>query len=58
MNFLKPARQRAVTLSAVGESADDEQRGSHKDNQQRSFCHWRDSPKRFQEGIDRSLNDG
>jgi hypothetical protein len=33
MNPLKPVRQRAVTLTAVGESADDEQRGSDKDNQ-------------------------
>jgi hypothetical protein len=33
MNSLKPVRQRAVTLSAVGEGAKDEQRGSDKDKQ-------------------------
>jgi hypothetical protein len=33
MNSLKPVRQRAVTPSTVGESADDEQRSSDNDNQ-------------------------
>jgi len=50
MNSLKPVRQRAVTPSTVGESADDEQRSSDKDNQQRSFCHGGFS-ERFPESV-------
>jgi mono/diheme cytochrome c family protein len=58
MNSLKPVRQRAVTPSAVRESADDEQRGSHKNNQQCSFCHGVNSPRVSTERIERFLNDG